>query len=263
MYGPAVERAPHTASGPGLESALAGETAHFTIQLVQEDGELQKKAGRWNTEWDRLIYVWIANTEHIFIAEVRNNGDGTLTASYSSDFVGTYLIYIDDILLGEKHAAGEDAGRPIMGSPFVLEITGAPTAPDFDSLPLCVRENGGGVSSFWRPGSWVSSRVASAKHGVLRSGWVFQPEDCVYDTFSYDELMAIASSDSPTWVLVLGGSVQRGLFLTLVDMVLAKEQKHQLASSALHRCWGWSDIRIGNLRVSYQVRCQAASRLGE
>ncbi len=67
--------------------------------------------------------------------------------------------------------------------------------------------------------------------------------------------MLLASlKEEPTWLLVLGDSVHRGLFLTLVDMVLEMGQKKKIYSSAVEKCWGYADLRIGNLRLTYQVR---------
>ena len=99
----------------------------------------------------------------------------------------------------------------------------------------------------------MSSNIASPTHGVMRNGWVFQPKTCVHDTFSYDDLMLLAELEESTWLLVLGGSVQRGVFLNLVDMVLARGQKDYFDSSALAKCWGYADIQIGKLRITYQV----------
>lgn len=146
-----------------------------------------------------------------------------------------------------------DEGQPIAGSPFSLVVTGSPTL-DVNNLPLCSTDQEGGVKkSFWRPGTWLSSTLASGAHGVTRNGWVFQPKSCVYDAFSYEDLMLLASLEDETWILVVGGSVQRGLFLTLVDMALAKGQKSNLSQSVLQKCWGYANVRIGNLRLTYQV----------
>ncbi|CAM9778424.1 unnamed protein product [Scytosiphon promiscuus] len=126
---------------------------------------------------------------------------------------------------------------------------------DVDSLPVCGSEEDTCddiADTFWRPGTWLSANVASPRHGVTRNGWVFQPKNCVFDAFSYEDLMLLAGLEEPTWLLVLGGSVQRGLFLTLVDMVLAQGQKDNLISSTVQKCWGYADIRVGNLRVTYQ-----------
>lgn len=184
------------------------------------------------------------------IADVVNNGDGSLTATYESSFPGEYLITVEAIIYNNR-----DEGLPIKGSPFALTIVGDP-ALDIDALPTCSAEDESVAEGFWKPGTWVSSNIASAKHGVTRDGWVFQPKTCVHDTFSYDELMLLASLNEPTWLLVLGGSVQRGVFLTLVDMILAQGQKDDMYTSAIQKCWGYADVAVGNLRVTYQVSFQ-------
>ncbi|CAM9980454.1 unnamed protein product, partial [Hapterophycus canaliculatus] len=268
------------ASGEGLHAANTGVPASFTIKLMSDKGHGKKakhdKSGGGTVDhtpadWTpvdsgRFIYVWIANKDQIFIAEVTTNDDKedgdrwpSLTATYMSDFPGEYLVYVEEVLLSEH---GE--GRPIVGSPFSLTITtddsdgSAPTAPtlDVESLPVCGSQNDTRndiADTFWRPGTWLSANVASHLHGVTRNGWVFQPKTCIFNTFSYDDLMLLASSEEPTWVLVLGGSVQRGLFLTLVDMVLAQGQKENMGTSTVQKCWGYADIRVGNLRLTYQV----------
>lgn len=226
--------------------------ATFTIHLVGENGSQPQLPGPWNRDPSRFVYVWISNSDQMMAAEVVNNGDGTLTASYSSDIPGEYLVYVEDINTVSARD-GVSNVSPVIGSPFKLTISG-PSLLDIDSLPLCRTEHEEGTpETTWRTGTWVSSHIASARHGVMRDGWVFQPKDCVYDTFSYWDLMALAHAEKPTWLLVVGTSVQRGIFLTLVDMVLARDQKGEFSHSAYAKCWGWADLRIGNLRISYQV----------
>ncbi|CAM9152460.1 unnamed protein product [Ectocarpus fasciculatus] len=250
------EGAAHTASGIGLHQATVGIPAFFTIHLVGDN--LDGSGGSSPPDWEpnssvRFIYVWISNEDQILIAEVVGDGsnNSTLTATYKSDFPGDYLVYVEEVRPSEK---GE--GRPIVGSPFSLTIAGDFPTLDVNSLPVCGSKEDVSndiADSFWRPGTWLSSNVASAAHGVMRNGWVFQPKSCVFDTFSYEDLMLLASLDGQgTWLLVLGGSIQRGVFLTLVDMVLAAGQKDDIHTSALQKCWGYAEIRIGNLRLSYQ-----------
>ncbi|CAB1112262.1 unnamed protein product [Ectocarpus sp. CCAP 1310/34] len=277
------ERAAHTASGEGLYKATAGIPASFTIQLVEDN--LDGSGGSSRPGWEpnssnRFIYVWISNedqndnipawhsqkglrchlgtpllrcmTSQILIAEVVGDGNtGTLTATYKSDFPGDYLVYVEEVQPSEQ---GE--GLPIVGSPFSLTIGGDFPTLDVNSLHVCGSQDDRSndiADTFWRPGTWLSSNVASAAHGVMRNGWVFQPKSCVFDTFSYQDLMLLASLDGePTWLVVLGGSVQRGVFLTLVDMALAAGQKDEMATSTLGKCWGYADLRVGNLRLTYQ-----------
>lgn len=210
----------------------------------------------------RFMYVWAASEDSVFVAEVENNFDGTLTATYEASFPGSYLVHVEDVDLRIKDDKLE-RGRPIVGSPFSLTVSGEP-AVRVDDLPVCGSgvsnggdndiEEAGVASDYWRAGSWVSSALASPKHGVLRDGWVFQPKECAYEAFSYDDLMALAGLEEPTWLLALGNSILRGVFLTLVDMALAKGQKDAFPTSVLAKCWGFSDVRIGNLRLTYQVK---------
>lgn len=308
----------HLAYGPGLSEASTGVPASFTIRLAGSssgdsdeegaersaaatvtrvaaagDGDTDGEDGEGGTEedpgggWDynvrksHFVYVWIANEDSVFVAAVENNGDGTLTATYEAPLPGSYLVYVEDVDLGIKEDF--DKGRPIIGSPFSLTVTGDP-AVRVDDLPVCGTatamggaaaptpgervngdteedgdEDGGGgsydlASEYWRTGSWISSNVASREHGVLRDGWVFQPRNCAYEAFSHEDLMLLAGRDEPTWIVALGNSILRGVFLTLVDMALVEGQKDEFSTSVLFKCWGFSDVRIGNLRLTYQVR---------
>ncbi|CBJ25848.1 expressed unknown protein [Ectocarpus siliculosus] len=206
-----------------------------------------------------FVYVWIASTDHVLHAAVVDNGDGTLTATYESPYPGDYLVHVQDVctdmsVVGRGKKRPGERAKAIVDSPFRLTISGE-IAVDVDDLPLCDAEHPqeDEEDTFWRTGSWISSKFASAKHGVLRDGWVFQPKTCVHDTFSYDDLMLLATgSKEPTWLLILGTSVQRGVFLTLVDMVLAQGQKSDFATSAIQKCWGFAEVRVGNLRLTYQ-----------
>ncbi len=239
--------APHTASGRGLHVAQTGIPASFEIGLVEEDGSPQG----WEGSSDRFMYVWIASEDQILIAEVKRT-DGrndTLTATYMSDFPGDYLVYVEEVVV-ENH----DEGRPIQNSPFNLTISGEPTL-DVSSLPVCGTDEEEDIErSFWRPGTWLSSNIASLAHGVTRTGWVFQPKSCVYDAFFREDLLKLADLEEETWLLIMGNSVFRGVYLTLADMALGQGQKDSMYDSALEKCWGYADLRIGNLRVTYQVR---------
>lgn len=203
-----------------------------------------------------FVYVSIVSTDHVFSAVVEDNGDDTLTATYTSRFPGEYLVFVQEVDFREPFTRdGLKTSRPIRGSPFSLKITGDPTV-DVRDFPLCGTDNLEDLSSsFWRTGSWVTSKYASDEHGVLRDGWVFQPYDCVHDTFNHSDIMLLAGMGEPTWLLVIGNSVQRGVFQTLVDMVLTAGQKENFYTSVIKKCWGMADVSIGNLRLTYQVNC--------
>eukprot|EP00903_Cladosiphon_okamuranus_P008178 g7877.t1 len=256
LYRSSAEPSRHIASGPGLREATTGCPASFTIELFNDTG--LPILGPWIVNELNFMYVWIANEDQILIAEVADNGNGTLTATYESLFPGDYLVHVEEVWLGDR---GE--GKPVLNSPFRLTVTGAPKL-NVDDLPACASTEGDISDLFWQPGTWVSSNIASGVHGVTRYGWVFQPKNCVLDTFSYEDLTYLASSEQPTWLLVLGDSVQRGVFLILVDMILAEGQKQNLSSSTITKCWGYAEVRVGNLRVTYQdMRLRSYNKPGQ
>ncbi|CAM9893261.1 unnamed protein product, partial [Laminaria digitata] len=156
-YSEGVGFAPHTAQGRGLYHARVGVPTSFQIILSDEDDA--PPHDDWNAVTNRLfMYVWIANADQIFIAEVVNNGDGTLTATYESSFPGHYSVHIEVVT-----RVNHDEGVPIVGSPFPLTIKGDPIL-NIDDLSLCGTEEEDIGSSFWRPGTWLSSNLASASH---------------------------------------------------------------------------------------------------
>ncbi|CAM9904286.1 unnamed protein product, partial [Scytosiphon promiscuus] len=249
--------APHTANGPGLHKASTGNPSSFTIRLGGDNRNSTPPEGAWNIGGSHFVYVSIVSTDHVFSAVVDDNGDGTLTATYTSSFPGAYLVFVQEVDAREPFRRREENGveraRPIRGSPFLLTITGDPTV-DTRDFHVCGAEGYAEdiSSTFWRTGSWVTSKYANAEHGVLRDGWVFQPSDCVHDTFNHSDIMLLAGLEEPTWLLVAGNSVQRGVFQTLVDLALAAGQKDEFDTSVIKKCWGMADVQIGQLRLTYQ-----------
>jgi len=79
---------------------------------------------------------------------------------------------------------------------------------------------------------------------VLRSGWTFDMRDCV--------VPQINLATSNVWILVLGSSTDRGIFLSLVDQLLAGEQKQRFAEAEIEKCWGHYDVTRGGVRLTYQ-----------
>ena len=53
---------------------------------------------------------------------------------------------------------------------------------------------------------------------------------CKIETFSYDEIQSISGKKK---IYVFGTSIHRGIFLSLVDMMLDKTEKEELSSSII------------------------------
>lgn len=136
----------------------------------------------------------------MFAAEVVNNDNGTLTATYVSDFPGQYVVYIEEIDMSRRRL---ERAHPLVGTPFNLLISGEETL-DVNNLTPCNDLDNSTSADFWRSGTWLSSRVASAQHGTLRNGWVFQPKNCIHEAYTYDDLMVVAALEETTWIVILG-----------------------------------------------------------
>eukprot|EP00667_Euglena_gracilis_P006945 EG_transcript_7011 len=234
----------HTVSGPGLRRAHTKQRTFFDIQ--------------WAAGARTALYIWAANEHYMFAGEV-NTVDGKMVGSYIVDYPGEYELHVEEFWWSQHqtddpnlHRCGNDRYAVLPGSPFRLNVTGEPanaiTAPQ--RLPRCISQKGWLFGHGWLDGAWVSARLASHRDNVLRYGWVYQPRYCSFDVFSHQHLQAAAQA-APKWLVFLGTSIQRGIFLTLVDLLLNSAQKAGVYDSITFKCWGWADFRFGNLRLSY------------
>jgi hypothetical protein len=123
-----------------------------------------------------------------------------------------------------------------------------------EALPSCSRNPRPGMYTQWN-GDWIGpdlSRSYDANAASLRTGWTFVPGkemDCKLDYFTDADLSAIPS---PKSIYILGTSRERGVFLSLVDMMLHLDEKRHLGKSVISKCWGRAIVAKGNLRVMYQ-----------
>jgi hypothetical protein len=73
------------------------------------------------------------------------------------------------------------------------------------------------------------------------------PEECHFHVFLPDELYQVPA---PLWIVFAGTSVQRGTFLSAVDILL-RDRGANLTTFRVSSCWGWMDLTIDRFRVSY------------
>lgn len=86
----------------------------------------------------------------------------------------------------------------------------------------------------------------------IRTGWTFVPSpkmNCKLETFSHDELQNIPKKKK---IFVLGSSIHRGVFLSMVDLLLGRKEKKMLMESVIGKCWGRATVSKGNLELMYQ-----------
>jgi len=165
---------------------------------------------------------------------------------------------------------------PVRGGPWRLWVrspsdTWASKDPPAQKISLpsdvCVGADNPG-------GRWVRCSSAGIEpERCLRDGWVFVPLNCRFEVNSPVEMLDRAASlrphpGRPLWLAVLGSSIERGTIHTLLDLVggvradhvsdvlvrdgvFAKETTAGRGEGSLMKCWGWSDVQIGSLRLSY------------
>ena len=93
----------------------------------------------------------------------------------------------------------------------------------------------------------------------LRNGWRFMPSsyemNCQIETFTTEDLLSIPPDPRDKRkksIFVIGTSIMRGVFLSLVDLLLPIDDKMEFTRSSVANCWGRAQLTKGNLRLTYQ-----------
>ncbi|KAJ8047375.1 hypothetical protein HOLleu_06359 [Holothuria leucospilota] len=230
------------AVGEGLYHAQVGITSSIAVKLDPT---------RKQNFYQFFFSVLAVSEDHIFSADPQPVAPNSLYVNftYVPLFAGEYDLYVEEIFQDVPWQ------KQIHGSPFRLVVEGDETnADDFkthtDNLPSCQTISWEDPS--WVKGDWITRKLSGRKHGVLRSGWVFQPKRCSFDIFTIDDIEFAAASKVPKTIAILGSSTERGIFLSLVDLTLRKEEKVNLMRSDLAKCWGFAEFQLGNLHFIYQ-----------
>jgi hypothetical protein len=117
------------------------------------------------------------------------------------------------------------------------------------NMPPCQSERRNDIYSHWE-GDWLGPDIQSENH--IRTGWSFLPSRsmaCKLETFDAQALRSLPEKKS---IYILGRSIERGIFLSLVDIMLDAHEKVFLKESIIGKCWGRAKITKGNLEVVYQ-----------
>lgn len=86
----------------------------------------------------------------------------------------------------------------------------------------------------------------------MRTGWYFHPSsslNCKIEYFTDRELRLNPTDKS---IYILGSSKERGVFSSLVDMLLDTSEKQGTKHSVIGKCWGRAFIVKNKLKVFYQ-----------
>ena len=162
---------------------------------------------------------------------------------------GQYDVLVHEINLG-------DNGKTLLIQPphtfLVTELiagTGLSMLEDRLNMPPCQIRMAKNVYSHWE-GDWLGPDFRL--ENSIRTGWLFLPSsrmNCKLETF---DSQALQSLPEKKLIYILGRSVERGIFLSLVDIMLDEHEKRLLKHSVVGKCWGRAAITKGNVRVVYQ-----------
>ncbi|KAL3807583.1 hypothetical protein ACHAXA_000385 [Cyclostephanos tholiformis] len=117
------------------------------------------------------------------------------------------------------------------------------------NMPPCQSERRKDIYSHWE-GDWLGPDIRLENN--IRTGWSFLPSSrmaCKLETFDAQALRSLPEKKS---IYILGRSVERGIFLSLIDIMLEAHEKAFLKESIIGKCWGRATITKGNLEVVYQ-----------
>jgi hypothetical protein len=134
-------------------------------------------------------------------------------------------------------------GIPV--DPWQAVIDRMPTLPPCSTLPSMDL-----YTKF--EGKWFGPQMRSPKDMRLRNGWFFLPSEemnCKIEIFTPYDLRYLTEEKS---IYILGNSKERGIFLSLVDLLLTKDEKKDIEASVISKCWGRAFVKKHNIKVLYQ-----------
>jgi hypothetical protein len=117
------------------------------------------------------------------------------------------------------------------------------------NMPPCQIRTEKNLYSHWE-GDWLGPDFRLKNS--IRTGWSFLPSrrmNCKLETFDSQSLQSLREKKS---IYILGRSVERGIFLSLADIMLDEHEKRFLGGSIVGKCWGRATITKGNLKILYQ-----------
>lgn len=239
------------------------ETSYMLDWIGVENGQNQRASSPWKIEtWDHAAIQLsfqgkerptmstcqngtVKDTVHVILEGPAILGpvymervakDITLFTLTAYD-AGVYNVNIELIIECSERDGGSEVRRiQLDNGPVRLHVEPGHRASGFPATRC--------TDLRWRHGRWMECHTTPLK--CVRTGWVWVPNDCYVPILTRDEIVG----QRPMWVVFAGSSIERGTFLSLVDYLLASRAAN-LTESDFWKCWGWMDLQIGNLRISY------------
>jgi hypothetical protein len=233
--------------GPGCTSAVTDQETFCEIVLNQTDPGI------------KYAYATFESEDTVFAVIARLSGPNTFRITFTPFLAGNYTLVID--LLTKLHfipvLAGRDSFVPVKdfttgASANKKKFSSSDSSDDGRLMNVLPSRRCSGLPS---SGKWMrcSSKHISSPLECLRWGWTFRASDdgCYFDNWKYKDLEAYSSSDKTEskWIVFLGTSRIRGVFLSLLDHLVNGKQRMFLK---IHQCWGRIDVTVGKIRITYQ-----------
>ncbi|KAL3786051.1 hypothetical protein HJC23_003899 [Cyclotella cryptica] len=183
----------------------------------------------------------------------------SLVYSWKPNYGGKYEVIVHEL---PQNPVGNPVTEPLKSlDPTSFKIgmkPGVPIGPwavmesKMKTLPPCSTVDRTDVYTNW-DGSWIGPRMpTSSPEGRLRNDWFFLPSEemnCKIETYTPDDFRFIPEEKS---IYILGNSKERGIFLSLVDLLLDSDEKKDIQESVIAKCWGRAFVQKSNLKVLYQ-----------
>lgn len=242
-------------SGPGYEGAIAGQAATFTLALpsLPEGVEVH------------YAYASLEGADTA-LASIIPYPSALMDFTYRPTLSGNYTLAID-LVTDKGHI-------PVMSGRWKKVVVKGEDRELLDKEGQAKPCGGeaGSSSVPWR-GRWMkcsSERVVEPAE-CLRSGWVFRPDHCHYQTWTQNDLLTSIPQDqrrddgATRRLVFLGGRVLRGVFLSAADLLLGRygtiqgdawcheSVRHSVTPFATRPSTLWQSLRLWAC-FSYQDR---------
>eukprot|EP00977_Amphora_coffeiformis_P004125 scaffold828_cov117-Amphora_coffeaeformis.AAC.4 len=174
----------------------------------------------------------------------------TLEFTLNFSFPGNYSVHVYETKM--VTIAQRVAPKLVEPSPFDLAIHFRNEDGKNQRRPPCQSLPPGGLVPWY--GEWIGPRGSTGTRDEdgfkkMRTGWSYVSRKCVLEIFDAEDM---AATTEPTTIAFLGTSRERGIFLSMVDMALRSEEKQELATSKVGKCWGRASVQVNNLKLIYQ-----------
>ena len=111
-------------------------------------------------------------------------------------------------------------------------------------------------------GRWMQiPRASECNFGCTRDKWHYVSTNChwhVHSPREIHEMTRLLPPTEPLWLVMLGSSITRGSFQSLVDSLvpgawqLVAGVNNVPGRGTSLKCWGWLDFQVAGLRLSFQ-----------